>query len=100
LPVLLGLASITVSIVGVITGDVPDSVVGDRAQIGSIGAMNGTDAVGAARPDVVSRSSDRERLGDVTAAKLGGPSRSAGRAASSCLPRRHDGERPRHYYET
>lgn len=72
LPVLLGLASITVSIVGVITGDVPDSFVGDRAQIGSIGAMNGTDAVGAARPDVVSRSSDRERLGDVTAAKLGG----------------------------
>ena len=71
-PVLLGLVSITVSIAGVITGDVPDSAVGDRAQIGPIGAMNGTDAVGAARPDVVSRNSDRERLGDVTAAKLGG----------------------------
>ena len=71
-PVLLGLASVTASVVGVITVDAPDPAAVGHAQLGSIGAMSGRHAIGAVRPDVVSRDSNRGRLGDVTVAKLDG----------------------------
>ena len=71
-PVLMGLASLTVSVAGVTASDRPVPVAAGHAQIGSIGTMSGTDAVGAVRPDVVSRNSDRTRPTDAPAVKPGG----------------------------
>ena len=58
-PVLVGLAAMTISVGGVMTTDSPDLVPAGQVRLGSVGALSGTDAIGAVRPGVVSRDGDR-----------------------------------------
>ena len=58
-PVLVGLAAMAISVGGVMTTDSPDLVAAGQARLGSVGALSGTDAIGAVRPGVVSRDGDR-----------------------------------------
>lgn len=58
-PVLVGLAAMAISVGGVMTTDSPDLVAAGQVRLGSVGALSGTDAVGAVRPGVVSRDGDR-----------------------------------------
>jgi len=58
-PVLVGLAAMAISVGGVMTTDSPDLVAAGQVRLGSVGALSGTDAIGAVRPGVVSRDGDR-----------------------------------------
>ncbi len=58
-PVLVGLAAMAISVGGVVTTDSPDLVAAGQVRLGSVGALSGTDAIGAVRPGVVSRDGDR-----------------------------------------
>lgn len=69
-PVLVGVAVMAVSVAGVLTTQSPDPVSSATSRIGSIGALSGSDAIGAVRPGVVSRSSDRDALGDASGMDL------------------------------
>jgi hypothetical protein len=69
-PVLVGVAVMAVSVAGVLTTQSPDPVSSGTSRIGSIGALSGSDAIGAVRPGVVSRSSDRDALADASGMAL------------------------------
>lgn len=69
-PVLVGVAAMAVSVGGVLTTTSPDLASASQARIGSVGALSGSDAIGAVRPGVVSRDSDRDALGDAAGMEL------------------------------
>lgn len=69
-PVLVGVAAMAVSVGGVLTTTSPDLASAGQARIGSVGALSGSDAIGAVRPGVVSRASDRDALGDAAGMEL------------------------------
>ena len=58
-PVLVGLAAMAISVGGVVTTSSPDLASAGQVRLGSVGALSGSDAVGAVRPGVVSRDADR-----------------------------------------
>jgi hypothetical protein len=70
MPVLVGVAAMAVSVGGVLTTTSPDLASAGQARIGSVGALSGSDAIGAVRPGVVSRASDRDALGDAAGMEL------------------------------
>jgi len=69
-PVLVGVAAMAVSVGGVLTTTSPDLASAGQARIGSVGALSGSDGIGAVRPGVVSRASDRDALGDAAGMEL------------------------------
>ena len=69
-PVLVGVAVMAVSVGGVLTTQSPDLASAGSSRLGSIGALSGSDAIGAVRPGVVSRSSDRDALADASGMAL------------------------------
>lgn len=69
-PVLVGVAAMAVSVGGVLTTTSPDLASASQARIGSVGALSGSDGIGAVRPGVVSRDSDRDALGDAAGMEL------------------------------
>lgn len=69
-PVLLGVAAMAVSVGGVLTTTSPDLAAAGQARIGSVSALSGSDAIGAVRPGVLSRASDRDALGDAAGVEL------------------------------
>ncbi|WP_300645018.1 M23 family metallopeptidase [Nocardioides sp.] len=69
-PVLVGVAAMAVSVGGVLTTTTPDLAAAGQARIGSVGALSGSDGIGAVRPGVVSRASDRDALGDAAGLEL------------------------------
>lgn len=69
-PVLVGVAAMAVSVGGVLTTTSPDLASAGQSRIGSVGALSGSDAIGAVRPGVVSRASDRDALGDAAGMEL------------------------------
>ncbi len=54
----------------VLTTTSPDLASAGQARIGSVGALSGSDGIGAVRPGVVSRDSDRDALGDAAGLQL------------------------------
>lgn len=62
-PVLVGVAAMAISIGGVVSTSSTDLAAAGQARLGSVGALSGSDSVGAVRPGVVSRGSDRDAAG-------------------------------------
>lgn len=69
-PVLVGVAAMAVSVGGVLTTTSPDLASAGQARIGSVGALSGSDGIGAVRPGVLSRDSDRDALSDAAGMEL------------------------------